>query len=176
MTMNDSHPPKLDRRFSLPTPLVFALLILSGCAPSKQQQALDVYNRGVAYLNKGEYDEAIADFTEAIRLNPEFAEVYYNRGLTYGRDKGDFENAIADFTEAIRLKPDYAEAYYNRDIAEFSNGDTDKAIADHTEAIRLKPDYAKAYYNRGVAFEDRGDKSKAEQDFTKAKELGYEPE
>ena len=39
--MNDSRPPKLERRFRLPTPLVFALLVLSGCGPSKEQQASD---------------------------------------------------------------------------------------------------------------------------------------
>jgi len=68
--MNDSRPPKLERRFRLPTPLVFALLVLSGCGPSKEHQAVEAFNRGVDHYERGEFNKAIADFTEAIRLNP----------------------------------------------------------------------------------------------------------
>jgi len=71
--------------------------------------ALAYYYRGVAYDEKGEYDQAIADYTEAIRINPEDGDFYYNRGLAYG-DKGEGDQAIADYTEAIRINPDLAYA------------------------------------------------------------------
>ena len=71
--MNDSEPPKLERRFRLRTPLMLALLVLSGCGPSKEQQAVEAFNRGVTRAEKGECEKAIADFTEAIRLNTEDA-------------------------------------------------------------------------------------------------------
>jgi tetratricopeptide (TPR) repeat protein len=59
------------------------------------------------YGNKGEYDRAIADFTEAIRLDPKLATAYSNRGLAYEK-KGGYDRAIADFNQAIRLNPNDA--------------------------------------------------------------------
>ena len=93
---------------------------------------------------KGEFDKAIADFTEAIRLDPRRAEAYWGRAHAYAK-KGEFDKAIADFTEAIRLDPRHAEAYCGRAYAYAKKGEFDKAIADYTEAIRLNPKYAEAY-------------------------------
>ena len=64
-------------------------------------------NRGNAWRNKKEYDKAIADYTEAIRLDPKFVIAYYNRGVAW-RKKKECDKAIADYTEAIRLDPKYA--------------------------------------------------------------------
>ena len=56
---------------------------------------------------KGDLDKAVADFSEAIRLNPGDPFAYVNRGCAYG-EKGDFDKAIADSTEAIRHYPGFA--------------------------------------------------------------------
>ena len=79
----------------------------------KLQTADEYCKRGAAYFDKGEYDKAIADCTEAIRLNPKDAKFYYNRGNAYGR-KGEYDKAIADCTEAIRLDPKHALSYCGR--------------------------------------------------------------
>ena len=89
-------------RFRLRTPLVFALLVLSGCGPSKEQQALDANKWGADHYERGELDEAVADYTEAIRLNPRLAMAYYNRGISYAK-KGDQAKAEADFAKAREL-------------------------------------------------------------------------
>ena len=86
----------------------------------------------------------------AIRLKPDYAEAYNNRGAAK-HELGRHEDAMADYNEAIRLKPDYAEAYRNRSAAKGSLGRHEDAMADYNEAIRLKPDYAEAYRNRGAA-------------------------
>src|ERR1700736_2539625 len=66
-------------------------------------------NRGVEYVAKGDLDHAIADYDEAIRLDPKFVNAYYRRGNSY-YSKGDYDRAIADYDEAIRLDPKYANA------------------------------------------------------------------
>ena len=89
-------------------------------------------------------DQAIADFTEAIRLDPNYANAYNNRGLAYD-DKGDFARAIEDYTQAIRFEPRHVNAHTNRGADYAETGQFDKAIADYNEAIKIDPDYASAY-------------------------------
>ena len=136
----------------------------------KPDDAAAFYNRGNAWGIKGEYDKAIADFTEAIRLKPDDAAAFFYRGLAWG-NKREYDKAIADYTEAIRLKPDYAFAFNNRGNAWWHLGDYDRAIADHTEAIRLKPERAAAFNNRGVAWAYKGEYDKALEDFSQALRL-----
>ena len=72
-------------------------LTVSGCS-QKKAEAVDAFKRGISYAKKGDYDKAIADYTEAIRLDPKDAAAYYNRGTSYAH-KGDYDKAIADYTE-----------------------------------------------------------------------------
>ncbi|MGD0899157.1 MAG: tetratricopeptide repeat protein [Thermoguttaceae bacterium] len=115
----------------------------------------------------------IADYTEAIRLNPGDAEAYHNRGGAYN-DMGDYDKAIADLTEAIRLDPRDARVYHDRGWANKANGDPDRAIADFAEAIRLDPKMFNAYSGRGLAYERKGDRDKAAADFAQADVLAHE--
>jgi tetratricopeptide (TPR) repeat protein len=126
--------------------------------------------RGNIYYGKQDYEKAVADYNEAIRLNPNYATAWNNRGSVYQYGKKDYDRAIADFTEAIRCNPNFAMAYCNRGQA-YMNGkkDYDRAIADFTEAIRCNPNFAMAYYSRGVAYHlGKRDYDRAITDYTEA--------
>src|SRR5262252_8981565 len=69
--------------------------------------------RGVVYLTRHDFDRAIADFEQAVRLDPKMADAYGNRGMAY-RNKGELDQAVRDFDEAIRLAPRDAAIYNNR--------------------------------------------------------------
>ena len=114
-----------------------------------------------------EFDKAIAQFTEVIRLDPKNAAAYANRGETYGH-KGELDKRIADDSEAIRLDPKNAAAYDNRGSAHREKGENDKAIADYTEAIRLNPKHVWSYYERALAYEGKGEDDKAIAGFSEA--------
>jgi lipoprotein NlpI len=140
--------------------------IIQDRGETTRHRAHAYYFRGVAYEAKGDNDRAIADFNEAIRLDPKYAYAYNDRGIAY-QAKGDNDRAIADYNEAIRLDPKFALAYNNRG-AYFAKGDNDRAIADYNEAIRLDPKYALAYYNRGSAYFAKGDNDRAIADYNEA--------
>ena len=112
-----------------------------GLRPRDQTEAgsAPLYNdRGIAYDDEGDYDRAIADFSKAIALRPDYAEAYNNRGTAYHR-KANEAQAISDFSRAIQLKPTYARAYYNRAVTRHITGDKDGAKSDYYEAVKLNP-------------------------------------
>jgi len=116
------------------------------------------------------FDEAISDFTAALRLDPNNAVIYRERGIVYS-DKGDTSQAIADFDQAIRFDPNNAPAYNSRGIVYLKKKDYDRAIADFSQALRLDNNYTSAYTNRGVAYLDRNDYDHAIADFNQALRL-----
>ena len=105
-------------------------------------------NRGVAYLNLRELDEALEDFEAAIELEPEYAEAYANRGRIH-LDREDYELAIEDLDRAIEIAEELTEAYGNRGLAYQYLGDDEKALADFTRAIEIDNN-PQAYYNRAA--------------------------
>jgi tetratricopeptide (TPR) repeat protein len=113
------------------------------------------------------YDRAIADYTQAIRLDPDYAVVYNDRGIAY-YSKGDYDHAIEDYTQAIHLNQNLADAYDGRGSVYNIKGDHDRAIADYTQAIRLNPNSAGAYMNRGTAYHEKGNYDHAISDYNQA--------
>lgn len=103
----------------------------------KSPKKVRPYNeRGLAYLDRGEYDFAIIDFTQAVRLNKDYADGYHNRGIAYQK-KGEYNKAILDYSEAIKINPKYLNAYINRGIANYQNKEYEKSAFDFNKAIEL---------------------------------------
>jgi tetratricopeptide (TPR) repeat protein len=130
-------------------------------------RALSYYLRGTAYFHKRDFDRAIADQNEAIKLDPGLAKAYHARGMAYSV-KGNLDGAIADFTEALRLDGRFFEAYVNRGLVHATKDRYDEAVADFTAALEINPDDAKALGNRGIALLVRGDTARADDDIGRA--------
>jgi WD40 repeat protein/regulator of sirC expression with transglutaminase-like and TPR domain len=129
--------------------------------------------RGQAYSGIGDYDRAIVDLDQAIRLVPTGALSYAVRGAAYWQ-KGDLDGAIADANEAIRLasrdaagRAALAVGYRVRGFAFAGRGDADRAIADFNEALRLAPEDLD-YSGRGFVYYRQGSYERAIADFNDA--------
>ena len=83
-------------------------------------------------------EAAFEALNQAIRLDPDNANGYENRGNAFNNAK-KYDRAIEDYNEALRLKPDFAQAFSDRGAAWYFKGEYQKAIADYDEAIRLEP-------------------------------------
>src|SRR5882762_6693695 len=136
--------------------------------------ATDYDHRDVAYANKRLYDQAIADYNQAISLLPKtFPIAYFNRGNAY-YEQGLDDQAIADYTKAISLEPtgadpDFllADAYNYRGNAYERNGHYEAAIADFTMTISLKPSLESPYEHRGNRYSRKALYDLAIADFSK---------
>jgi tetratricopeptide (TPR) repeat protein len=95
--------------------------------------------RGFDYEAKGLHDQAIADYTRAIALDPTDAPAYSMRGVAY-EAKGLHDQAIADYTRAIALSPNDPYAHNYRGVAYEAKGLHDQAIADYRAALKITPD------------------------------------
>ena len=122
------------------------------------------FEHGKAADQKGDIDQAIANYTRAITLHPQYADAYYKRGLAYD-DKGEYGLAIADFDAALHINPQYVDAYRNRGVAYAHQGDYERAIADFDAALHINPQDATAYNNLGAARYYLGDYERAIADY-----------
>ena len=130
---------------------LLAFVMLLSCAPVSQQSTDNYFKSGFAKYNDGDYAGEIADYTQAIKINPEYAVPYNSRGAAK-YDLGDYAGAIADYTQAIKINPENASAHKNRAKArckladaEFARGNVEKArglyhagVADYDKSIKLE--------------------------------------
>jgi tetratricopeptide (TPR) repeat protein len=107
-------------------------------AKNKRVLSLLYTNRGVEYEIKKEFDKAIVDHDQAIKIDAKNPAPYNNRGNAYA-GKQDWEHAIADFDMAIKLNPKYAEAFFNRGMAKRNRGDMAASETDIAQAKELQP-------------------------------------
>jgi tetratricopeptide (TPR) repeat protein len=129
-------------------------LLIESAGQSSQTRVAALNSRGNVHLSQRNYDRAIDDYNEAIRLDPAYAIGFNNRGLAYQR-KGLIDRAIEDYDEAIRLNPAYALAFANRAAARQIKGRVDLAIEDSDKAIGLNRRLAAAFFARANAYRDK---------------------
>ena len=139
-------------------------------APYTELTPSEYKNRGSLAYERGDYKDAITDYDIAIDKDPNYAEVYYLRGLTR-RSLKQQKESIVDFDDAIRLNPNRAETYCERGAAKYLLNQYEEAVVDSDSAIRLNPDYTKAYYVRGLVKYSLERYEEAIVDFTSALRL-----
>lgn len=123
--------------------------------------------RGIAYFRNGEIDRAVADYAEAIRLNPGATDAQYNRGRAL-LEKHAYSLAIQDFNQAIARNPRHALARNGRAWALFKSGNLPAALEDADQAIAVDSKYAPAYDTRAHIYEALGKREQAVADFRRA--------
>jgi len=93
-----------------------SISVCSGIIQSGRAKGRDLAvahtERGIAYVTLLDYDRALLDFGEAIRIDPSFARAFANRGAVYGA-KQDFEKALADFSRVLTLEPRSAQPLFD---------------------------------------------------------------
>ncbi len=130
-------------------------------------KAQALYKQGQELAKQGKQQAAIANYTEAVKLNPKNASIYYQRGNSYYSQRA-YEKAIKDYTAAIKIKANYNDAYYQRGLIYYELDNNEKAITNLTQALRINPNYTKAYNKRGQIYYEIGDYKNAIQDYSQS--------
>ena len=140
--------------------------------PDSATDKARAYNyRGWSYHRLGQNDKAIEDFTQAIKLDPDFARAYNNRGVIYN-DLQQYDKAIPDFTQAIALKhKPLTWPHANRGYSYYRLGQLPAALADFSRCIELQSNYAECYLQRGHVYKKMGEVEAARSDYEKCVQL-----
>jgi Tfp pilus assembly protein PilF len=145
-------------------------------------------SRGAERRSNEDYDAALADFAEALKVDKKYADAYYNRCAIFNFKK-QYDPAITECSQAIKLGPSadatvagagqrlgkervISDYYAARGFAYLKKDDLVHAMVDLENAIRLNPDNGRALRTRGEAYEAKGDTARAEADFAAAKLFG----
>jgi tetratricopeptide (TPR) repeat protein len=115
--------------------------------------AAEYTDRGRDCVGQGSYtqENAIADFNQAIALDPNYARAYNNRAASY-EQLGDLNQAVVDYTQAIALAPAYVKAYDNRGWVYYVQTNYSAALADFNQALQLDAAYDHAYVGRANVY------------------------
>ena len=100
-----------------------------------------LYARGMFYQDQNQFEKAIADYDEIIKIDPNYAFAHYNKGYIDLVFRKDFNGGIENFTLAIKAKPDYTEAYYMRGKCYEGKGEAKLAKEDFSKALSIDPDF-----------------------------------
>ena len=111
--------------------------------------ANDYAKQADKFFLAGRLKEAINAYNQALKIYPEMADVWNNRGVVLTRLKM-FNEAITSYDRALQIRADYADAWNNRGVSLIELQHYQEAINSFEQGIKVKPDYADAWNNRGV--------------------------
>jgi tetratricopeptide (TPR) repeat protein len=135
--------------------LLLGLSVVFNLLASVEYYAEAHNSLGSELFQAGKASEAVGQYQEALRIEPDYAEAHNKLGVALGR-LGRQEEAIGHFEEALRIRPDDAEVHNNLGATLGQLGKAQEAIGHFEEALRIKPDYPEAHRNLGVALAQAG--------------------
>ena len=118
--------------------------------PGISHEAAKLNQRGLDHLHKKEYEQAIASFREALKIQPEYPDAFDNLGKALESTGKDAE-AIADFDKAIKIAPEKAAVYADKGLALFHEGKYEDAAASYRQAIEHHKDFSEAQNGLGAS-------------------------
>jgi len=141
-------------------------------------EALDCYMQGMSSMKAGDHTQALAYFSRAIELNPEFADAFATRA-GFWHETDNFDKAIKDASRAIELQPQLARAFLVRGVCYSRQKKTVQALADLEKAMELKiqlseNQLALLLLYRSISLHRIGNHEQALTDLDKALELNSE--
>ncbi|WP_329291612.1 tetratricopeptide repeat protein [Streptomyces sp. NBC_01455] len=122
-----------------------------------------LYNRARLLVALGRPDEAHADYTRLVDIDPYYTD-YLSERARISRDRDDFDAALADYDRAVRLAPPFPELYYNRGTARAQVGDHRGALGDFTLVLEMEPRDLDTRIARAELLLETGDLDAAETD------------
>ncbi len=121
----------------------------------------------VIHMARGRKTLALAHYDRAVKLRPDFAEAWSNRGMLL-QTLGRRTEALESFDRALTLQPDHVGLLNNRAALLQQEGRYQDALADYDRALALQPDYPEALNNRGIAAYELGRLEDAVADYDRA--------
>jgi len=152
--------------------IVFSTVEVTAADDSSQNPEVQKHiDKGIRFGKEGDFDKAITEFKEVLKLDPKNVHAYNNIGVAYFRT-GNLDQAISYYTKAIDLGIADANMYFFRGqmYGKYQQEDA-KAIKDYTKAIELQPKFSRAYLNRALSYSMMKEHDKAIADYNKMVEL-----
>jgi tetratricopeptide (TPR) repeat protein len=134
------------------------------------QSAYTFSSSGISYLESNQFDRAIRNFDQAIKLDPNYIDALVSRCFARAI-VGQLEQALTDCNESLRLKPNSVEAFENRGLTHLKLGQFEKAINDYDTALKIDRSQERSLYGRGLAKQKKGDSAGGGADIAAAKAI-----
>jgi tetratricopeptide (TPR) repeat protein len=148
---------------------------LNGARMKEKTRAEVLINRGAAAGAINQFQQAIVDLTEGLRIDPANKNGYFNRSIAYYTTQ-QYDKALADYDAYLKLDPFNANVWYESGMIQRSMNRNQEAIQSLTKAIQLNPRIGVAYIERARAQAQSGNKGAAQKDYQRAQQMGVKLE
>ena len=166
----------MPKRFAVVFAVVAVLVLVTFSAPGapaaeeKKDEIERLLERGNELAQQGDYDGAMAQYQNVLKIDEKNALAHNNLGIIYKR-KGLYITAVEEFKAALEGLPNYFKAYNNLANVYFEREYYDEAVKYYNKCLAIKPNFADAHWNLALASEHSGEKTRAVRHFKKFIEL-----